>query len=341
MAPVSDVQSEHEHQDPFPSSSVISLPIARKKTYLLSLPTRDEIRACWELCRLHNNIGFWVVWLPTAWSITMIYHAKPQVTALDAISRAVTYIPLCFGIKSMIMTIDDILDADVDGSVERTKHRPLPRGAISLQRAWLFFGLQVLVGLYLAHTCLSPQARHVSMFVWPLYIFYPTCKRWTNLAPIPLGLMFAIGIYMGWSDLDPDRTIDWETLNPIYIGATLWTCTYETVYQHQDKTDDIKIGLHSPALLLGRWTVPVCTGTACGFLGLLAYGGALNNQGAAFFISIGIAGVLLISKLLYTDVDRPEDCRRLFLDTPMIGMIILAGLVVDSVFDRLRTGIPL
>lgn len=32
---------------------------------ILSLPTSKEIQACWELCRLHNNIGFWVVWLPT------------------------------------------------------------------------------------------------------------------------------------------------------------------------------------------------------------------------------------------------------------------------------------
>ena len=32
---------------------------------LFALPTTEELRACWELCRLHNNIGFWVVWLPT------------------------------------------------------------------------------------------------------------------------------------------------------------------------------------------------------------------------------------------------------------------------------------
>ncbi|KAJ6584250.1 hypothetical protein B0H10DRAFT_2234539 [Mycena sp. CBHHK59/15] len=71
------------------------------------------------------------------------------------------------------------------------------------------------------------------MAVWPLYIIYPTCKRWTNLAPIPLGFMFKIGIFMGWSDLSVDRTIPWNTLIPIYLGACLWTITYETVYQHQ------------------------------------------------------------------------------------------------------------
>jgi 4-hydroxybenzoate polyprenyltransferase len=56
------------------------------------------------------------------------------------------------------MTIDDLLDHDIDALVERTKNRALPRGAISLVRAWIFFGLQVVSGVYLATTTLSPTA---------------------------------------------------------------------------------------------------------------------------------------------------------------------------------------
>jgi 4-hydroxybenzoate polyprenyltransferase len=56
------------------------------------------------------------------------------------------------------MTIDDLLDYDIDGLVERTKNRALPRGAISLVRAWQFFGLQVISGVFLAMTTLSPTA---------------------------------------------------------------------------------------------------------------------------------------------------------------------------------------
>ena len=56
------------------------------------------------------------------------------------------------------MTIDDILDHDIDAKVDRTKNRPLPRGAISLPRAWAFFGLQVILGLYLAGRLLNPTS---------------------------------------------------------------------------------------------------------------------------------------------------------------------------------------
>lgn len=56
------------------------------------------------------------------------------------------------------MTIDDLLDYDVDALVERTKDRALPRGAISIQRAWAFFALQVFVGLYSAFFILKRPA---------------------------------------------------------------------------------------------------------------------------------------------------------------------------------------
>ncbi|KAJ8508741.1 hypothetical protein ONZ45_g9014 [Pleurotus djamor] len=311
------------------------------RSSLLTLPTREEFNACWELCRLHNNIGFWVVYLPLAWSITMAYHAQANLSIMEALTRAAIYVPLCFGIKSLIMTIDDILDYDIDGLVERTKGRPLPRGAISLQRAWLFFGLQAAIGIRSAYYFLGTTALHVSMFAWPLYIIYPTCKRWMGLAPIPLGLMFNVGIFMGWADLSISGDIPWHILTPIYLGACMWTFTYETVYQHQDKVDDVKIGIYSPALFCGDYTIPVCTATAVGFVGLLTYGAFLNDHALPVYVAIAISGFMLFNRLLQTDIDRPEDCKRLFLDTVTVGQVILSGFVVDAVASRIMDGVPL
>ncbi|KAJ6501146.1 UbiA prenyltransferase [Mycena vitilis] len=304
------------------------------------IPSCTEIQACWELCRLHNNIGFWVVWLPTAWSIAMVYRAQSEIHASDALLRAIVYVPLCFGIKSLIMTIDDILDSEIDARVERTKNRALPRGAISLVRAGMFFGLQVVSGVILATRVLSASALRASMPAWPLYIIYPTCKRWTSLAPIPLGLMFKVGIFMGWSDLSVDGSVSWHILVPIYFGACLWTFSYETVYQHQDRADDIKIGINSPALLCGKYTITTCIATATGFLCCLTYGGILNNQGHAFYAGVAVAGVVLIKSLLNTNVDDPEQCKAMFLTTPRVGRIILLGFVVDAAAHRFGERIP-
>ncbi|KAJ7037625.1 UbiA prenyltransferase [Mycena alexandri] len=307
------------------------------QTGLLSV-TIGEIRACWELCRLHNNIGFWVVWIPTAWSIAMAYNANPEISGTQALRRAVQYIPLCIGIKSLIMTIDDLLDYDIDALVERTKHRAIPRGAISLERAWVFFCLQTALGIYCAVTFLTPTALSVAATVSPLYIIYPTCKRWTNLAPIPLGLMFNIGAFMGWSDLSADGTIPWKALTPVYLGACFWTIAYETVYQHQDKVDDKKIGLHSPALLLGKQTIPVCTLCCMAFLTLVTYGGIETGHGLLFCVSMLIAGALLLIGLWRTNIDSPDDCRKFFMGTPSVGQIILVGLILDGIASRYSTG---
>ncbi|KAG7092006.1 hypothetical protein E1B28_008393 [Marasmius oreades] len=116
---------------------------------LLKTPSTEEIQGCWELCRLHNNISFWVVWLPMAWSIVMAYNAQRDISTINAIQTALLYVPLCFSMKSLIMTIDDILDWDIDLLVERTKNRPLPRGSISPKRAWLFFSAQVAISMVL------------------------------------------------------------------------------------------------------------------------------------------------------------------------------------------------
>ncbi|KAJ6544329.1 UbiA prenyltransferase [Mycena capillaripes] len=269
----------------------------------------------------------------------MVYRAQSEISATDALLRATIYVPLCFGIKSLIMTVDDLLDHDLDAQVERTKNRALPRGAISLVRAWIFFGLQVVSGVFLATTTLSTTALHASMPAWPLYIIYPTCKRWTNLAPIPLGLMFKVGIFMGWSDLSADGTVPWHILVPIYAGACLWTITYETVYQHQDRADDIKIGINSPARLCGEYTITICMATAIGFLSCLAYGGMLNDQGVAFYAGVVVAGIVLFRSLAATDVNCPETCKAMFLSTPRVGQIILGGFVVDAVVHRIVEGI--
>ncbi|KAF7292861.1 hypothetical protein MIND_01185100 [Mycena indigotica] len=305
---------------------------------LLALPTPTEIQACWELCRLHSNIGFWVVWLPTAWSITMAFRAQPDLTLAEAVVCAMTYVPLCFGVKSLIMTIDDLLDYDIDGLVERTKGRALPRGAISLPRAWTFFVIQVIIGIPLALLTLSRTALLISMAVWPLYIIYPTCKRWTYFAPIPLGFMFTVGVFMGWSDVSLDGTIPWHILVPIYFSTILWTFTYETVYQHQDKMDDINLGIYSAALFLLQRTVPVCAATAVGFFLLLAYGGVMNGHGITFLASVVVAAVDLFSGLLGTNVDNPAECKKFFLATPRIGQWVLGGLVADSLLHRFLEG---
>ncbi|KAK0214576.1 UbiA prenyltransferase family, partial [Armillaria fumosa] len=243
---------------------------------LLAPPIRTEIRTCCELFRLQNGMECVTVFLPVAWSLAMVYHAYPELAGVECLTRAVIYFFLCIDIKCLIMTVDDILDYDIDANVERTKNRQVLRSAISIERAWLFFPLQVVIGVFLAYKILSFDALRISMYVWPLYVLYPTCKRWIYFASIPLSLIFNIGVYMGWADLSPDCVIPYHALTAAYLGATMWTITYEAVYQHQDKVDDVNIGMKSLAILCGKHTITICSATTVGFAALMSWAGYLN-----------------------------------------------------------------
>ena len=144
-----------------------------KSRFLFAIPTRTELNACWELGRLSNGMGCWVCWFPLgaccaswllwtrtytfciAFSMTMAYHAHHDFPFTTLLTRLALYLALCSGIKSVIMTIDDILDHDIDARVARTKDRALPRGAISRERAWMWFALQCVVGVGLGWMLLN------------------------------------------------------------------------------------------------------------------------------------------------------------------------------------------
>jgi 4-hydroxybenzoate polyprenyltransferase len=67
----------------------------------------------------------------------------------------------------------------------------------------------------------------------------------------------------------------------------------------------------------------------------------LNSQGILFYASIAIAGGLLLATLMRTDIDCPEECKAMFLSTPLVGQIILVGFVADAVAHRINEGILL
>ncbi|ESK85252.1 para-hydroxybenzoate-- mitochondrial [Moniliophthora roreri MCA 2997] len=180
----------------------------------------------------------------------------------------------------------------------------------------------------------------VSMWVWPIFVIYPTCKRWMDFAPVPLAIMFNVGSLMGWTDLRPEE-VPWQTLSIVYLATGFWTITFETVYQHQDKLDDVAISARSLALYMGEQTVPLCTATAVLFLSLLSYAAFLNGHGVIFYLSVMVAAWELLVPLSKVNLDIPRDCLKFFLGTPRVGSILLAGLLLDAIVQRYIVGTKL
>ena len=65
-----------------------------------------------------------------------------------------------------------------------------------------------------------------------------------------LGLTFNKGALLGWSAVSGG--VNWPIAGTLYAGGVLWTLVYDSIYAHQDKADDARVGIRSTALLFGE-----------------------------------------------------------------------------------------
>jgi 4-hydroxybenzoate polyprenyltransferase len=148
-------------------------------------------------------------------------------------------------------TINDLWDRDLDRQVERTKTRPLASGTVTQTQAISWLAIQLSVGLSVL-LCL-PHTQYC--FIWgaaslPLVVAYPLMKRIFDYPQLVLGLCFNWGAIMGWAAVH--GSIDYNVILPLYLSGVTWTIGYDTLYAHQDKKDDTKLGLKSTAITFGR-----------------------------------------------------------------------------------------
>ena len=62
------------------------------------------------------------------------------------------------------------------------------------------------------------------------------------------------GALLGYSAVN--GYCDWNITLPLYLGGICWTLFYDTIYAHQDKEDDVKVGIRSTAVHLDKHTKP-------------------------------------------------------------------------------------
>ncbi|KAF5333262.1 hypothetical protein D9611_002368 [Ephemerocybe angulata] len=300
-----------------------SLPVTPQKTWVDRLP--PKIRPYLYLTRIDKPIGTLLLFYPCAWSITMASYALhlPVTTPL-------TYISLC-GIGALVMrgagcTINDMWDKNLDKSVERTKERPLASGQLTRQDAFIFLGAQLSVGL-----AVLLQFNWYSILLGAsslsLVTIYPLMKRITHWPQAVLGLAFNWGALLGWSAVG--GAVDWAVCLPLYAGGVCWTLVYDSIYAHQDKRDDVNVGIKSTALLFGERSRLILSGLSASTISLVSYAGYLNHHTEAFYAGVGLAAFQLARILYKTDFDSRESCWKGFTGSGWAGFWIWMGALAD------------
>jgi 4-hydroxybenzoate polyprenyltransferase len=289
----------------------------------------DSIAPAWSrpylrLARLDRPIGSWLLLLPCWWSA-----ALAAIAARSAGPRLI-HIALffigAFAMRGAGCTWNDIVDRDLDGSVERTRSRPIPSGQVSVKQAFGFLLLQALIGFAVL---ISFNRFTIALGIASLAIvaIYPFMKRITYWPQIVLGLAFSWGAPMGWAAAFGALGIAPLLL---YAGSIAWVIGYDTIYAHQDREDDALIGIKSTALLFGERTKPMLSL----FYGLavLLIGAAGCGVGAGVVFAVGLLAFAghLAWQVVRLDINDPDRCLALFKSDRDAGLILFAGMLLDA-----------
>ncbi len=159
-------------------------------------------------------------------------------------------------------------------------------------------------------------------------VIYPLMKRFTNYPQVILGLIFNSGIIL--SNLVITGTIDLKIL-PFYFSAVLWTIIYDTVYAFQDKKYDVKIGVKSMAIKLGKKSKTILKSLNYMVGGLFIFGGYINALGLPFQIGVILLLHKMIKGLDKMDFNDLEKCKKFFLKNRFNGYFIIFLLTVSKV----------
>jgi 4-hydroxybenzoate polyprenyltransferase len=289
----------------------------------------DTLAPAWlrpylRLARLDRPIGSWLLLLPCWWSSAL--------AAVAAHARAPNLLHLvlffigAFAMRGAGCTWNDIVDRDLDASVERTRSRPIPSGQVSVTQAALFLVLQALIGLAVL---LSFNGFAVGLGIASLAIVavYPFMKRITYWPQIVLGLAFSWGALMGWAAAFASLGAPALLL---YAGSISWVIGYDTIYAHQDREDDALIGIKSTALLFGARTKPMLTLFYAAAVILIGAAGFLAGAGWPFALGLAAFAAHLAWQIVRLDIGDPDNCLAVFKSDRDAGLILFAGLLLDA-----------
>src|SRR5438105_445845 len=211
----------------------------------------DRILPAWvqpyaRLARLDRSIGTWLLLFPGWWAIALAARRWPDPALLLLFALGAV------GMRGAGCTLNDIADRHYDAQVARTRLRPLPSGAVTLRQAALFLAFQLATGAAVLFS-LNRTSVLLGVAVLGLIGTYPFMKRITYWPQVFLGLNFNWGALLGWTAVT--GYLDAAPLL-LYLGGVFWTIGYDTIYAHQDKEDDLRIGVKSSAIALGSQTRP-------------------------------------------------------------------------------------
>jgi 4-hydroxybenzoate polyprenyltransferase len=272
--------------------------------------------------RLDKPIGTLLLLWPALWGLWFARRGLPRLDIL-LIFFAGTVL-----MRSAGCVVNDFADRNFDPHVKRTRERPLAAGLIGPREA-LALAAALMLAAFVLVLQLNRLTVMLSFAAVALAVVYPFLKRYFSFPQAWLGIAFGFAIPMAFAAQQGRvPALAWVLL----LANVFWAIAYDTEYAMVDRDDDIRIGVKSAAILLGRHDVAGIMIAHVLFLAIMAAVGAWQRFGVLYYCGLAVAaGLVVYQYRLIRGRDRSL-CFKAFLNNNWLGAAVFLGLALDLYF---------
>jgi 4-hydroxybenzoate polyprenyltransferase len=152
---------------------------------------------------------------------------------------------------------------------------------------------------------------------------YPFSKRFFALPQAYLGIAFGFGIPMAYAAVQNRLPPEcWVLL----AANVFWAIAYDTEYAMVDRNDDVKLGIRTSALTLGRFDVAAVMACNVAMILVLVWIGLERRLGLPYYAGLAVASAMIGYHYLLIRGRSREGCFKAFRHNNWVGAAIFAGI---------------
>ena len=284
----------------------------------MTTATRSRLALYLDLIRWSRPAGWLLLLWPTLAALWVAADGFPGWHLLAVFTLGTILM------RSAGCCINDVADREFDRHVKRTVDRPVTSGKISVREALAVGAVLALLAFALV---LTTNALTIA-WAFPalaITIAYPYAKRVVAMPQAVLGVAFSLGIPMAFAAVRGQ--VPWLALW-LVLGNLCWVLAYDTEYAMVDRDDDLKLGMKTSAITLGRFDV---AGVGVFFLlvgVILGPAPAPLGLGALFESAIALVLVQVSWHWWLIRGRTREGCFKAFRENHWIGFTLFAGVAL-------------
>ncbi len=227
---------------------------------------------------------------------------------------------------------NDVADRDFDRHVKRTARRPVTSGAMAPREA-IELGVVLAALAFVLVLTTNPPTILLSFAGAAITLAYPYAKRYVSMPQAVLGVAFSFGVPMAFSAAQGGREWTLASVPPqgwwLLASNLFWVLAYDTEYAMVDRDDDLKIGMRTSAITLGRFDVAAVMVFYGVYLGSWAALGRSLGLGSLFLLGIAAAAAQALWHFVLIRARSRDGCFKAFRLNHWLGFAVFAGTALD------------